>query len=1011
MHLQRIFTLGLIALLIASGTAYAGVTGVIAGKIADADGNAIPGVTVSVYGAQLPGVRMDTTSATGTYRMPELPPGVYTVKAELMGMKTVERPNVKVSLNSTTRINVGMEMAPFEETVVVTGSSPVLDVKSTTVKATIERDVTERLPGSDSLFAAFSMAGGITGGGNVRVHGGSFTDNVYLFDGVDTTDPMTNTFGANLNADAIQEVEVQTGGFTAEYGRSMGGIVNAVTRSGGNDFHMIWREKYVNESWQADVDEDHSAYEGTSKYWDHTFTADGPILKDKLWWMFSVNYNKQEGTTKAIDGFGADWEAGETTDVSTDSEFLLPYFKLTYQINQDHKFVVNYSGEVATINGIGDGQYNSQETFRKQEQGGPFYSMEYTWLVNREFYVIGRAGVSLGYLNSTPYDTSGDPYFYDTYSQTGYNGSGSFSEDERSKYQGSIVGNYFLDDMMGSHEIKAGFEKHYLKTEDHTEFPGGPTYKINYDDWSYGDRNVPLAYTDPTHATDSSLSGHYFGFFLQDDWSVTDAITVNLGVRWEKSWFKNNDGETAVAAWAWGDWNASDYFSVDANGERDYKKSDMDMGNMIAPRIGVNWDIFGDGKLAARAYYGRFYNPFDLFIPWMFQPFSADVTASADQTYVGPDWNDADGDGVPDDDYFYDDANWETYRESQAGDTNFIDANIKPEYTDEISAGLQWEFMDNFSIGYQYTSRETRDIVEDVGLFFDEDGNVTWTYLGGVNWEDPDNPFFDGDNPHYDRDPLYDPDYETGEKEGTNEYYKHLYWVTNVDGKRSYWGHEINAVARMKHFDLQASYTYSQAKGVVIETQDNGGVGSTGVTQFSGQFDTPGTTDNVYGELPWSCRHYLKIAGSAHYQFFDFYELSFGVSGFIRSGYHYSKLTSPPWTYDHNDPTNDIDDPDSWTGIPPYISQKWYFMEPRGQNELPTVSIWDISIQNTIDTNKWFGKYGPSLTVIGDVFNVFDNQAVVSRTSTHNRNKPGKWGNDNGWASPRSYRVTLKVTI
>lgn len=204
--------------------------------VADSDGNLIPGVTVTATGPNLPGARVDITRPSGMYRMPLLPPGMYTLKVELMGMKTIERLDIRVSVNTTTNMNFTMDPAPFEETVFMTGATEMLDVTSSSVRTVIPRDFSERLPGSADMFTAFSMSGKVTGSGNVQVTGGSQTDNTYLFDGVDTTDPLFSTSGAKLAADVIEQVEVQTGGFKAEFGRSMGGIVNAVTKSGGNDF-------------------------------------------------------------------------------------------------------------------------------------------------------------------------------------------------------------------------------------------------------------------------------------------------------------------------------------------------------------------------------------------------------------------------------------------------------------------------------------------------------------------------------------------------------------------------------------------------------------------------------------------------------------------------------------------------------------------------------------------------------------------------------------------------------
>ncbi len=984
MHLHKNLALGLLLalFLVGGGVANAALTGVLAGKATDVDGNPIPGVTITVTGPNLPGERVDTTSANGMYRMPELPPGLYTLKAELMGMKTVERKNIKVSVNSTTKINVKMELTPFKQTVVVTGESPVIDVKSSTVKTTIERDVTERLPGSDDLFAAFSMSGGITGGGNVRVHGGAQTDNVYLFDGVDTTDPVTSTFGANLNADAIEEVEVQTGGFTAEYGRSMGGIVNAVTKSGGNEFHGILRMKYVDSDWHDSSE--HAQSSDDYNYWEPTITLDGPILKDKLWFMVTYNYMKRDSSAKALGHYGGDYQnPADLVTVDTSVESNLPYAKLTFQPNQAHKFVLNYSGEDATYkNSSRDVEHATPETYNTQDQGGPFLSLEWTWLYSSNMFFIARAGSTYGFLDNTPENDDYDhPQFTDVFEGQSYNASDNGIEEDRDRAQFSLIGNYFLEDMAGSHEFKSGIEVHNFKRKSDLKVPGNAHYTID------NDPNDPNAWMDSTrtqylHPGTAEEKGNYVGFFIQDKWSVLDNLVFDIGVRYEYTEYENDAGDTSVPAWTWGDFEASSYRTPDGK----FKQyADMKFDDMIAPRIGVSWDIFGDGKSAVHAYYGRFYNPFDLSLPGMFQPFEADQYAQREQEYTGPEWHDNNRDGIPDEDYFFDDNNWRTTSEDQPGDWNLIDPDLEAEYTDEFSFSYEQEIMENFSVSMTYTHHETNDMIEDTGIFTDEDGNIIWTYLGGVKDD------FSGLDPNKDYDPL------------SGTYANHLYYVTNAKGStRQYNGLEINASARMKYVDLQASYTYSKAKGSVTEGQP----GYSGIAQFSGQYDTWATSQNLYGELPWSARHYLKIAGSIHYDFTDWYEASFGVNGFYRSGYHYSKRAIPPKTYDPSDPSNDYNDRSTWTGRPPYRSYAWYFPEGRGTYELPGVSIWDVSLQNTVK----FGKWG-ALTVILDIDNVFDNQCILSESDVFNRKKPEQFGQANYWASPRSYTLSFKYAF
>jgi len=994
MHLRKIVIMGLIALLIGSGTAYAGLTGVIAGKITDVDENPIPGVTVTVTGDNLPGARVDTTSASGTYRMPELAPGVYVLTAELMGMKTIKQTNIKVTVNATTKIKLKMEIAPYEETVVVVGKQDVLDVKAATVKATIERDVTERLPGSDDLFSAFGMTGGITGGGNVRVHGGAATDNVYLFDGVDTTDPVTSTFGANLNADAIQEVEVQTGGFQAEYGRSMGGIVNAVTKSGGNEFHGVIRVKYMTSDWQEDREHEVA---GVAEYdfWEPTVTFEGPIIKDKLWFMVSYNYSNNDGTKKVISHYGADYtNPDDLVSINADREFNLPYAKLTFQPNQQHKFVVNYSGEDATLtNSSGDPQYDTPEAFNTQEQGGPFYSFEWTWLTSPNLYFIARVGSTYGVLDNVPYTKTGtdprDASFHDTTEGQSYNNSDSWTEEDRDRFQVSFTASYFMDEMMGQHEFKSGIEYHDFKRETFSQKPGGGNYIITQErvgdpdnpDYYYGTDATRSLYLNPGTAQES---GEYYAFYIQDDWAITDTITLNIGLRYEYAEFFNDNDDTDMPAWKWGDFAASEFKNADGS----YKDTaPMKFDDMLAPRIGFNWDIFGTGKTAIHAFYGRFYNPFDLSLPGMFQPFSADQTATRDQQYIGPQWTDMNKDGIPDEDFFFDDANWETTGEDEPGDWNLLDPDLESEYTDEFMVGIEHEIMENFSIGLTYTHRETNDMVEDTGIFVDEDGNIVWTYRGGVKDDLSD----------------LDPNKKFDPRDNGKDYAKHLYYVTNASGNnRKYNGLEINARARKENWDLQASYTLAKAEGSVIEGQE----GFSGIAQFSGQYDTFQTSDNLFGELPWSCRHYVKVAGSYHFDVTDFYEMSFGVNAFWRSGYHYSERWKPADTYDPDDPSNDINDPSTWTGRPPYRSYSWSFPNGRGGHELPSFYTIDMSWQNTIK----FGRFGAA-TLIFDVTNVFDHQAIISEADTMNPKKPDLFGNADYWSAPRDYRVSLKYAF
>ncbi len=525
------------------------------------------------------------------------------------------------------------------------------------------------------------------------------------------------------------------------------------------------------------------------------------------------------------------------------------------------------------------------------------------------------------------------------------------------------------------------------------EIPGGARYTIrqnpvgNYSDPDYytgteATRIVNL------HSNSAIVTGEYIALFIQDDWSVTDTVTLNLGLRYDTITYKNNDGDTKVPAWQWGQWKADTYLTP----EGDFLNyAPMKLDSMIAPRIGVAWDIFGEGKTALKAFYGRYYNPFNLQLPMMFQPFDADVYATATQEYTGPEWTDRNRDGIPDEDFFFDDANWRTSEKTEPGDWNLIDPNLSAEYTDEFLIGIEHEVLPNVTLGFTYINRRTRNMIEDVGLFVDEDGNVVWTWKGGIKDD------FSGLDP----DKNFDP--RTSSRGHNSDYAKHLYWITNVPGaKRDFSGYALTARTRRKNWDMEANYTYSSAKGTHTDHHE----GSTGISMFSAAFDTWATSQNLYGLLPWSCRHYLKIAAAYHFDLTDWYQMSFGIQGYYRSGYHYSKRMTPPYTYNPDNYDDNIQDPYSWTGRPPYDSYNGYFPEGRGTYELPSNNRWDVSWQNTIS----FGQYG-ALTVIVDIINATNSQGVLRQVDIFTPYRPTFFGMDNAWAWPREYHLAIRYSF
>ncbi|HXI28047.1 MAG TPA: carboxypeptidase regulatory-like domain-containing protein, partial [Vicinamibacterales bacterium] len=221
-------------------------TGTLKGRVIDAQGLAVPGVTVTATGPQ--GAKTAVTDSDGRFSMPFLTPGSYAVRAELQGFKAVQQSNVIVSLGQTVDLSsLKMEVGGLTETVQVTASTPVVDTASTTTGAVLSSDMFSQVPVgrrvSDTLYMAPGVSSsGSAGSANPSISGGSGLENQYVIDGVNVTNQgygalgsYSIIFGSLGNAtpfDFVKEVQVKTGGYEAEFGQATGGVVNVVTKSG-----------------------------------------------------------------------------------------------------------------------------------------------------------------------------------------------------------------------------------------------------------------------------------------------------------------------------------------------------------------------------------------------------------------------------------------------------------------------------------------------------------------------------------------------------------------------------------------------------------------------------------------------------------------------------------------------------------------------------------------------------------------------------------------------------------
>lgn len=315
--------LGLACLLLFTAAAFAQQTGAIIGTVTDEEGEFLPGVVIQAESSVLPLPRESVTNANGSYRMPLLPPGEYTLTATMTGMATAKR-NVRVSLDQTVRVNLTMAPTTVEELTVV-AQTPLVSTSDTAVSNAIQSETFENLPVGEEYRDLVRLAPGIqVTADSVRgpSAGGSGQDNIYKFDGVDVSLPLFGTLSAEPSTHDIAQVSIIKGGAQAtNFNRSGGFTINSVSKSGTDTYQGELEYRYQDDSWVADSEVPPTALSGTRDLNWLSVNYGGPIVRERLYFYASY-FAPQTETTNRTNAYGAQPDGNNDRD-----EYFL---KLTY---------------------------------------------------------------------------------------------------------------------------------------------------------------------------------------------------------------------------------------------------------------------------------------------------------------------------------------------------------------------------------------------------------------------------------------------------------------------------------------------------------------------------------------------------------------------------------------------------------------------------------------------------------------------------------------------------------
>jgi hypothetical protein len=606
--------------LVGSPAAAQQTTGNIQGRITDAQKAAVPGVTVTVKNAATGYSRSEVSDTEGAYRLASLPIGTYELRAELSGFNPYDAKSVEVNVGLTTDVNIDLKVAGVSESVNVTAESPMVQTNNAAVGQVVDVKRIENLPLNGRQFA--NLAATIPGVGlgfhtdptkntqyAPQINGGAGRNINYQIDGGDNNDDTVGGLLEQFPLEAVQEFNFQTQRFKAEYGRSNGGVLSVVTKSGSNQASGSFFELFRDKSMNALTETQKLAVVGTGNeptkgdYRRNQFGGSfgGPIVRDRAHFFFALERTQQD-TTQSVSTQGL--------FPSLDGVYAVPYRenlftgKVTANVNPEQFLTVRYGrnnnsqpygpGPRATADNWGDSTnvFNSINVNHNWVLGGAKLNEFIFQYADFRNHIGARSinpqqtfpnGVSTGANTNVPQTTEQHKWqFRDDFSwhKTGWGGLG--------------------------HDLKAGInfinEPHLFITFNSAKGVQQLTHLTN-------DVNGPIsAITLNDGSAQANIPTKQFAGYVQDDWRASSKLTVNLGLRYDLvdgltfDQSKNPNYVAVVAAAQAGKFNA--LAAPVAAILNDFAQSPRNDKNNFQPRIGAVYDVHGDGKDVLRGGWG-----------------------------------------------------------------------------------------------------------------------------------------------------------------------------------------------------------------------------------------------------------------------------------------------------------------------------------------------------------------------------------------------------------------------
>jgi Carboxypeptidase regulatory-like domain len=971
-------------------------TGAIQGTIKDASGAVLPGATVEARSPQVVGASTAVSDAQGMYRFPALPPGTYTISVTLQGFATSKSEAV-LALGQLLTIDVALKVAAVSETVEVTGESPLIDVRQNASFATLQRDLIARIPRGRDFTSILAIAPGTQDesyAGGTQIDGASGSENRFIIDGMDTTAIRSGVSNKTFLVDFIQEVQVKSSGYNAEFGGATGGVINVLSKAGSNSYRGSAGTYYngnalrgeVRPTWRinpwtdeggtfpGDLEQVYGRDNDKWHNWNPVFDFGGPLMRDRLWYYagFSQDrddysrtlkyiYSNPVGQTKTFDWYSQErylnWNG--TTQLSSNIRLRVsganqwnknrgssPAFQYEGSTFQ------GFSGAEAILNGQStSGGWTSATYYADPQKFVENYELtgdDYTnqmfagnldWVIRPTFFVNMTSG-------ALTYNTTQPPEFAAQSPRIWYGVSNMTSLPGLIPDSVRHQSGWYNIDRSNSLTQRAYYQRLFtnLNTILYKPFYGQHTFKagvrferINHEENSGYQYPIFRIYWDRTRTTGDGrrMRGDY-GYYVARTYGTFGEANSN-------NW----------SLWLQDSWTIKDRLTINAGVRTEREEVPSYSGgagikfgfaDKIAPRLGFAYDVKGDGKWKAYGSFGWFYDMMKLSLPissfggnkWIDWYFTLD-THDLSQIRCTPETSSHSGNCGPGTliesiDYRFNSSVADPRLADYFGGTphNTIDPDIKPYKTDEFTFGLDRELNTTMSLGVRYVRKRLIHAIEDVGV----------KLLPSANNPNGIEVYFIS-NPGYGLTQVLNPDFPS---------------FQTPRAQRDYDSVELRLQKRLaQHWSLNASYLWSRLNGNFsgLASSDETGRTDPNVSRY---FDAPYMSWNAQGApnlgpLYTDRPHQGKVQATYDFNF----GTTVGLNAVFQSGMPVGALVS-------------------WQGYPVFISTR----DSLGRT--PFQQRYDLYAQHDI---RLKGNHAVNLSV--NIDNVFDLKTITDYNQTINR--------------------------